>query len=193
MAIPLDPQLDPAEFTGPEFVWSEEIGIVAEAVLDRHGRAGGIPRLHPIRRAAVEDELHIRYVLNRKPFDPQAEEVTHDVISKCVKAPKLWHDLYGDDVVIWVREYFWNEFDERGRAGVLLHELLHVEVDHDKNNLLKVSLRKHDVEEFVLAVRYYGDFAGGRRALAKAMAQFDQDGGEPGGQLRSLQDDAAHV
>jgi len=156
----LQPVMFP-EIEGPDFVRSSEVADVAEDVLRIHGKAGGIGRLHPVARAIADEEIHVLWLLNAKPFDPEKDEEGHDTAGKCVKAPGLWHDVTGFDVAIWIREYFWNRWDEQTRRAAVLHELLHVEVDRDKNDQAKVRIRKHDVEDFVDVVRHYGPIFGG--------------------------------
>lgn len=178
----VEPVLFP-DLVGSEFVRSDEVAHVAEQVLDRHGRPGPavVGQLRSLRTALLDDDVRVEYLLNLKPFDPLKEDVTHDAIAKVVKAPALWHDVTGIDAVVWVRGYFWNAFDERARAGVLMHELLHIEVEPDDKGGTKVALQHHDVEEFIAAVRYYGAFVPSREALAKAYGLWQQDGGQPAG------------
>jgi len=156
----LQPVMFP-EIEGPDFVRSTEVAGVAEDVLRIHGKVGGIGRLHPVARAIADEEIHVLWLLNAKPFVPEKDEEGHDTAGKCVKAPGLWHDVTGFDVAIWIREYFWNRWDEQTRRAAVLHELLHVEVDRDKNDQAKVRIRKHDVEDFVDVVRHYGPIFGG--------------------------------
>jgi hypothetical protein len=175
----ISPVLFP-DIEGPEFVESSEVGEVADAILDRHGRAGGIGSVRRVRTALLEEQIRAVYLLNTKPFDPMKDDVKHDAIAKVVKAPRLWHDVTGIDLVVWVRAYFWDQFDDRQRSGVILHELLHVDVAIDeKTGDVKVGLLEHDVEEFILAVRHYGAFIPSREALVKAYGLWQQDGGKP--------------
>ncbi len=177
----LEPVLFP-DLVGPDFIRSSDIERVAEAVLDRHGRAGGIASVKRVRSAILDEAIRVEYLLNTKPFDPMKDDVKHDAIAKVVKAPRLWHDVTGIDLVVWVRAYFWDQFDDRARSGVLLHELLHVDVDIDpKTNVVSVGLLDHDVEEFIAAVRHYGAFIPGREELIKAYGLWQQDDGKPAG------------
>jgi len=171
----LQPVMFP-EIEGPDFVRSTEVAGVAEDVLRIHGKVGGIGRLHPVARAVAADEIHVLWLLNAKPFDPAKDEEGHDTAGKCLKAPALWRDVTGFDVATWIREYFWNRWDEQTRRAAVLHELLHVEVDHDKAGQAKVRIRKHDVEDFVDVVRHYGPIFGEGPALVRAAAAF---GGHP--------------
>ena len=174
----IEPVLFP-DLEGPEFVRSSEVADVADLVLDRHGRAGGIGALKATREALVDGAISIAYLLNTKPFDPLKDDVTHDAIAKCVKAPALWHDVTGLHGAIWIRSYFWDQFDEKARAGVVLHELLHLQVAEDEDGQVKLRLRKHDVEEFIHVVRHYGAYVPGRKALVEAYGLWEQDGGDP--------------
>jgi hypothetical protein len=172
-------QLQPAMFPdieGPDFVKSEEVADVADTVLRLHGAAGGIGQLHPVARAIADEEIHVLWLLNCKPFDPEKDEEGHDTAGKCLKAPGLWHDVTGYDVAIWIREYFWNRWDEPTRRAAILHELLHVEVDRDRDDQVKVKIRKHEVEDFVAVVLHYGPIFGDGPRYVRAAATF---AGEP--------------
>lgn len=163
--------LQPAMFPdieGPDFVKSEAVAEVAEEVLRIHGRAEGVARLYPVARAIAEEEIHVLWLLNAKPFDPEKDEEEHDTAGKCLKAPRLWHDVTGFDVAIWLREGYWEEWDQPTREAAVLHELLHVEVERDKNDQPKVRIRKHDVEDFVDVVRHYGPMFGEAGAYVRA-------------------------
>lgn len=161
---------------GVEFVRSSEVKELADDVLDRHGRSGGVPRLHPVAQAILREEISVLWLLNCKPFDPDKDEEGHDVAGKCLKVPGLWRDITGYDVAIWIREYFWREWPADTRRAALLHELLHVEVTHNKDDEVKVAVRKHDVEDFVDVVRHYGPLFGDGPALVRAAALY---AGEP--------------
>jgi hypothetical protein len=83
------------------------------------------------------------------------------------------------DVVVWVRWYFWNQFDDRQRASVVLHELLHVAVEETKDLELRIRIRDHDVEEFIDVMRWYGALDVGREQLVRAYGLYHEDGGKP--------------
>jgi hypothetical protein len=178
----LDPVLWP-EIEGPEFVRSSDVAAVAEAVLSEHGKAGGVPRVFDTARAIRDGEIHVLWLLNDKPFDELNEEKSHDAAGKCLKAPRLWHDVTGFDLAIWIRGYFWRRAEPRVRQAMLLHELLHVEIRRTKENEAKVSIRKHDVEDFVDVVRHYGPIfgyaEGGARGLVKAAQLWDERTAKP--------------
>lgn len=163
--------LQPAMFPGiesPDFTRSEEVADVADEVLRLHGRAGGVGRLHPVARAIDNEEIHVLWLLNTKPFDPEKDEENHDAAGKCLKAPGLWRDITGYDVAIWVRAYFWERWDVHMRQALLLHELLHVEIKRDRDDQARVAIRKHDVEAFVDVARIYGTVEGEAAAFVRA-------------------------
>jgi hypothetical protein len=139
-----------------QFVPSQEVAEVAERVVDRLGRQGEVGRLFNVRRAIREGEIAIAYLLNVKPFDPTADEVKHDAIAKCIKAPTLWRDLTGHDVVIWARSWFWEQFTDEQRDALLLHELLHLDIEYDESGEIKLGVRKHDLEEFTDVAQRFG-------------------------------------
>jgi len=151
------------EIEGPEFLKSEQVADVARDVLSEHGKVGGVGRLFATAKAVREGEIRIAYLINAKPFDELNDDANHDAAGKCIKAPRLWHDVTGIDVAIWIREHFWKGWPPDVRAAAVLHELLHVEVDHDAKGEVKIKVRKHDVEDFVDVVRIYGPIFGSRR------------------------------
>jgi hypothetical protein len=159
MTMPLNPVMFP-EIEGPEFVRSSEMAELARDVLAEHGAMGGVADAYDTARAIADEEIHVLWLLNCKTFDEATEERNHDAAGKCIKAPRLWHDVTGFDVVIWIREHFWAEWDDHVRRAALLHELLHVEIKRDKENNAKVAVRKHDVEDFVAVVKHYGPIFG---------------------------------
>lgn len=167
------------EIDGPDFVQSDEVKAVGQQVLDLHGGIGGVPRLHPIAEAIRGGELQILWLFNEKPFNDETEDDQEpEIAGRCVKAPKLWHDVTGHHFAIWVRKHFWDDFNTDLRRAVVLHELLHIEVKRDKDNEAKFATRKHDVEDFVDVARQYGPaaLAGDGARYVRASALF---AGEP--------------
>jgi hypothetical protein len=166
------------DIDGPEFIPSEQVADTGRLVLSRHGGSDGIRRLWETARAIRDGEVKVAWLFNAKPFDELNEEKSHDAAGKCIKAPGLWHDLTGIDVAIWIRQYFWNQWDPHIREAAVLHELLHVEVRRDKHDQAKVSVRKHDVEDFVAVVREYGPIfgyaEGGTPALVRAALDYER-------------------
>lgn len=148
------------EIEGPDFVKSDEVADVAQDVLAEHGASAGVARLFETARAVGAGDLSIAYLFNAKVFDQRAEEANHDAAGKCIKAPRLWHDVTGIDVAIWLREDMWRTWPADVRAAAVLHELLHVDASYDKKGQLLLSVRKHDVEDFVDVVRIYGPIFG---------------------------------
>lgn len=146
---------------GQDFVRSEEIEEVAGRLIEKHAfRLGAI---HSIR---------VLYLLNGKPFDEEKEERSHDAIGKAIKAPVLWRDVSGYDAVIWVRGYFWGKFDARQREAIVLHELLHLDVDAE--GALRIA--KHEIEEFGLVVREYGRWLEDIDLFARQLSLFEEPG-----------------
>ena len=164
------------EIDSPDFVRNDGVREVGEAVIRLHGGIGGVSRLHPIAEAVGEGELSILWLLNTKPFDPEKEADEHGVAGKCVKAPGLWRDVTGYHFAIWIRQHFWLEWPTEVQRAAVLHELLHIDVERDKNGQAKFSVRKHDVEDFVDVVRQYGPLFGDGARLVRAAAQH---AGEP--------------
>jgi hypothetical protein len=159
---------------GPDFVRSSELEEVGEKVLELHGGIGGVPRLFPVAEAIRDDGLSILWLMNEKPWNDEAEDDQEpEIAGRCVKAPRLWHDVTGHHFAIWIRKHFWDQFGTELRRAVVLHELLHIEVERDKDNQPKYSTRKHDVEDFVDVARQYGPSAlageGGRYVRAAAL------------------------
>ena len=161
----LQPAMFP-EIVGADFVRSEAVADVAEDVLRIHGVPG--TRLQPVAQAIGDGDLHVLYLLNAKPLAEDEDLGKHDVAGKCIKAPALWRDVTGYDVAIWIRGAIWRDLDEQGRRAILMHELLHVDIDYDKDNQPKLALRKHDVEGFVDVAKHYGPIEGEGAAYVRA-------------------------
>lgn len=168
------------EIDGPDFIRSDEVKAVGLEVLDMHGGIGGVPRLHPIAEAIRDGDLRIMWLFNEKPFNEETEDDQEpEIAGRCVKAPKLWHDITGVDFAIWVRKHFWDDFNTELRRAVVLHELLHIEIKRDKDNQPRFATRKHDVEDFVDVARQYGPAAlagdGARYVRASALFGGEQE------------------
>jgi hypothetical protein len=155
----LTPELLP-EIEGAEFIRSDDVADIAREVLSEHGTVGGVVDAFETARAIADEEIHVLWLLNTKPFDEAKEERSHDAAGKCIKAPRMWADVTGYDVAIWIREHYWLEADDRVKRAMLLHELLHVEIRRDKNDVAKVAVRKHDIEDFVAVAKHYGPIFG---------------------------------
>jgi hypothetical protein len=161
----LQPSLFP-EIEGPDFIRSEAIEKVGEAVLSKHGKVGG--PLFAVAKAARAEEIRILWLRNDKPFDPEKDDEGHDAVGKCIKAPGLWHDVTGYDVAIWLRGWFFDKWTAEQREAFTLHELLHVEIKRDKDDQVKVGVAKHDVEDFVAVVKAYGTVVGDSARYVRA-------------------------
>jgi hypothetical protein len=170
----LQPSMFP-DIEGPDFVRSEAIADVAETVLTKHGRVGGAGRLFPVARAIRDEEIRVLWLRNDKPFDPEKDDLDHDAVGKCIKAPTLWHDVTGYDIAIWIRGYFWDRWEALLQEAVVLHELLHIEINRDKDDQVKLALRKHDLEAFADVARFYGPVEGEAQAYLRAAAVWDGD------------------
>ena len=170
------PDLDPSQF-----IVSSAVADVAQGVLAKLGAAGEVGRLFNVRRAIEGGDIDVGYLINAKPFDPLSDEAKHDAIAKCIKAPTLWHDLTGHDAVIWCRGWFWDQFSAEQRDALLLHELLHLEVEYDDEGEVKLRVRKHDLEEFTDVARRYGGALPAIDPFVRAFAawQHGQEQPEP--------------
>lgn len=163
--------LQPAMFPDLEsadFYRDDELDEAAAEVMHRHGHVGGVARLVPVVEAIENGEIRVLFLMNGKPLAETDDPSQHDVAGKCLKAPALWHDVTGYDVAIWIRGAIWKDLDESRRRGILLHELLHVELTRDKDEQPRVGIRKHDVEGFVDVARLYGPIEGEGAAYARA-------------------------
>lgn len=170
----LQPALFP-DLNTADFYQADELDEVAASVIHLHGHAGSrnpLPRLGPVVEAIEAGEIRVLYLMNGKPLADTEDPGHHDVAGKCVKAPALWHDVTGYDVAIWIREAIWKDLPPDARRAIVLHELLHVEVTRDKDDQAKVSVRKHDVEDFVDVARHYGPIAGEGARYVRAAAAF---------------------
>ena len=164
-----------------QFVESSAVAKVADSVLRHHGREGEVGRLFNVARAIRDDEIRVLFMINAKPFDPLKDDIKHDAIAKCVKAPTLWHDVTGYDAVIWCRGWFWDQFLDEQREALLLHELLHLEVEYDEDGEVQLRVRKHDLEEFTDVAQRFGGALPGIDPFVKAFERWQHrdDPAEP--------------
>lgn len=188
----LDPEtgdgLFPDTYVAP-FVKAEGVAEVAAEVI------ASFDEFESIATAQREAGLRITYVFETRPFDPDKEEFKPHTIAKVTKASPLWRELAETDLVIAVRQTFWDAFDDVQRRAVLHHELTHIEVDEPgADGIPKVSLRPHDVEDFNGTMRRFGPVIPGRRSFVKAYLawQHEQDGPAPT-PLRPVEDVGAQV
>jgi hypothetical protein len=142
---------DPAAGLFPEtlvapFVEAPDVAELADEVLAE------FDEFEPIRTAIAEGELRITYVFETKVFDQNTEELKPHTIAKVTKASPLWRSLAETELVIQVRQWFWDRFDATGRRRTLHHELSHIRIDEGG----KLSLREHDLEDFRATVRRFG-------------------------------------
>jgi hypothetical protein len=186
------------EIEAREFVQSDEVAALAKDVMRAH--EAGPQAINAITGLSIvvrNEEIHVLYLLNHKPFDPLKDEYHHDVVAKAIKAPTLWRDVTGYDAVVWIRSYFWTLFEPRKRSAVMLHELLHFEVERDPDSdEVKLRIAHHDVEEFATVMRFYGAIDGARESMVKAFGLWQADGGKPVTEpkpLRSVEQLAADI
>ena len=161
--------LQPAMFPdieGPEFLRDDAVAEVSRTVLSKHGKVGG--PLFEVAKAIRDEEIHVLWLRNDREFDPNGEEVTHETAGKCIKASRLWHDVTGFHVAIWLLGYAWDRWTPEQQEAFVLHELLHVEIKRNKDLEAKVAVRKHDVEDFVDVVRLYGTVVGDSARYVRA-------------------------
>lgn len=173
-ALPMVPQSAPMfdEEAIPPFVEAPEVAELAEKLLAKHPALGSL-------RAEVEDidePVHIAYVFDTAPFDPLKDELKHTTLGKAIKASPIWLHLAGFHAVVTIRRVFWEQFDERQRAAMLYHELLHIEVVAPG----KVKLKEHSIEEFAQVMRDYGAYLPDRAHFINEWAKWESDqGGKP--------------
>lgn len=198
MALEPETGLFPGTYVAP-FVEAPAVADVGADVI------ASFDEFEPIATAQREAGLRIAYVFETKPFDPDKEEFKPHTIAKVSKASPLWRELADTDLVIAVRQTFWDAFDDVQRQAVLHHELTHIEVDEPgADGIPKVSLRPHDVEDFNATMRRFGPVIPGRRSFVKAFLawQHEQDVPAPtplrpvedlGGQVVDAMMDAAEA
>lgn len=163
-----DPTTTPAELAGAkgeqqpaEYVPSPDIAAIAERLCARHATLNGLRN------------ARIAYLLltNTKPEQGQAREASIDTIAKAVKAPPLWLALSEYHAAIVVNDMAWQLLGPRQREAVVMHELLHLEWDDEKE---RVVVLKHDVEEFSMVAREYGPWHGGLERFHEQLELFEE-------------------
>lgn len=147
------------------FELSDEVQAVAERLLGQHLL---IAKLRQIRIAFLLQT-------GAEPQHGQGREGTIDTIAKAQKVNPLFEALSGYRAVIWANEKAWRVLGAKQREAVILHELLHLEYDDEKD---RVVVLKHDVEEFGYVVAHYGPWHGGLERFGEQMnmwgAEADQ-------------------
>ena len=139
-----------------EYVGSPEVEAVAQALIGRHGR---FDPLLPFR---------IAYLERLGPPSGEGESI----LAKVQKAPAVWRDVAGVDLVVWVWRAVWTELEPRQREALVAHELCHVFVT-DKGSL---KLQPHDLEEFSWVVRQYGPWKLDIEHFGRQLRAFDENG-----------------
>lgn len=141
-----------------DYVESPDMKTIATKLIRRHRTI-----------AAVTEDLRLGYRLRLGEPSGEGEAA----IAVCTKAPPLWRDESGLDVVIWAWDFWWKTFNERQREALVLHELCHI----DRTEKGAVKLRKHDVEEFTAVVHEYGIWDGFSHLVdfARALKRHEDD------------------
>lgn len=175
----------------PQYVRSPEVRDLAELVIAE------FDEFRPIQEAVLNQGLRIVYAWDTRPFDFVRDEYGPHVIAQVRKAPTWVRDLHGGHVMLEFRRWFWDHFDAAQRRAVIHHELTHLELDGETDELgnPKVKLRKHDVEDFTGTMRRFGPVIPGRREFIKAAMdwQHEQEHPEPTPLRQVTTEDLAHV
>ena len=85
---------------------------------------------------------------------------------KVLKASPLLKFMTGYDLVVLVNRDVWESLPNNYKEALVFHELYHIQIKNDK-----VSLKKHDVEEFVKVVERYGPWTDALKAIQNALAR----------------------
>jgi len=149
----------------PAFVQDDELDDLGYTMLQH-------PDFRVLKDAVEQNGLRITYVFETKPWDPAKDDLKPHTIAKVVKASPLWRCMAEVDLVVQFRRTFWNAFNPVQREAVLHHEYTHIDIAYTERGEMVVSLRPHDVEEFVQTARRYGTVLPGRRELATALSDW---------------------
>lgn len=141
---------------GEDFVHAPELEDIAARLINRH------PRFRPL------SEAGIRIAYCERLGEPSGQG--EDVMAKCQKAPALWRDLSGVDLVIWAWRDVWRSLTSIQREALIAHELCHPFVT-EKGTL---KLLTHDLEEFAFVAAQYGAWDDGIRIFSGALASYDE-------------------
>jgi hypothetical protein len=169
MALPLEPDVAPEDEVLDPFIDAPDVRALAMEVA--HTWEEFATLRDNLNRET--DPIRMAFVFETKPF-VEGEVVKTHTIAKVTKASPLWSFLGEVDLVVQFRMPFWEYFDDRQRRAVLHHELSHIEFPRGK-----LSLREHDVEDFIGTVRRYGPYLAGRRAFVKAAEIWLEENPEP--------------
>lgn len=149
------------------YVDCPEMAEIANELLDRH--------LTLARLRSADLTLAYYLQLGADPAKVKGRETTMDSIARAVKAPPLWRDVSNIDGAIWVNGVAWAALPGKYREAVILHELLHFDVEVSEDGAEKLVVLKHDIEEFGLVVATYGPWHAGLERFAEQI-QMGLDG-----------------
>jgi hypothetical protein len=114
------------------------------------------------------------------------ESKKSNCLGKCIKASALIHYLTGYDFIVYIWDTFWKDATKKQRQALLLHELLHIKKGVDRNEKVKWTLKKHDLEEFSAVVKKYGLWLEEHRSFARSLSGKTEKKKSKSGKLRDI-------
>ena len=98
-------------------------------------------------------------------------------LGKCRKVGDLDRDIHEYDFIVILNREFWNSFNDRQKAALLDHELMHAEIktdehgepEQDERGRIVYRIRKHDIEEFADVVKRHGLWMHDLELFARAL------------------------
>lgn len=82
--------------------------------------------------------------------------VSKTVAGRCIRASNELKLFGGADYLIQMSGDLWDKLDVNPRRVLMLHELMHVYIDFNKDGEPVYKLRNHDVEDFASIIDKYG-------------------------------------
>ena len=113
-----------------------------------------------ITRVAAHHDLvnaHIEYVFRSKASKSRGHETWGKArkptgLQAWLANPEQSHDNWGEPMPFFIIEIaydVWQRLDDNGRMALVDHELCHCAVGWDEDGDMQLSMRHHDVEEFL--------------------------------------------
>jgi len=85
---------------------------------------------------------------------------------KVLKASPVLKFMTGYDLIVLINKDVWEKLPRNYREALVFHELYHIQVKGDK-----ISLRKHDVEEFIRVVERYGPWTDALKIIQEILTR----------------------
>ena len=98
-----------------------------------------------------------------------------DFAGKMEKASGVWKYLSDFNYVLLLFKPVWIDLNEDSKHALVLHELLHIKSTEDKDDNVRWTVKKHDVEEFFAVVKKYGSWSPQLKVIESLMCGTEEE------------------